>query len=126
MSDELDWDPIRTLARRVLQGGEGLVLTDDIRTLLERTAREVGIGISEATDLLATDAGARTLLEECARRIREGSSRMVSSLNQRCRHKRAGDFDAARQVMRDVLAVERVPHYREVAQGQLDEMSDDP
>lgn len=43
-----------------------------------------------------------------------------------CRHKRAGDFDAARQVTRDVLAVERVPHYREVAQGQLDEMADDP
>lgn len=50
MSDELDWDPIRTLARRVLQGGEGLVLTDDIRVLLERTALEVGIDVSEAAE----------------------------------------------------------------------------
>ncbi|GEN07387.1 DUSAM domain-containing protein [Myxococcus fulvus] len=51
---------------------------------------------------------------------------MVSSLNRMYRYKRASDYDAARQVMRDVLAVERVPHYREVAQGQLDELSDDP
>ncbi|WP_407667086.1 DUF2379 family protein [Myxococcus guangdongensis] len=29
-------------------------------------------------------------------------------------------------MLRDVLAVERVPHHLEVAQGQLDEMSDDP
>ncbi|GEN07388.1 hypothetical protein MFU01_24250 [Myxococcus fulvus] len=55
MADELDWDPIRALARRVSQGGDELVLTDDIRALLECTAAEVGIGASEAAELLATD-----------------------------------------------------------------------
>ncbi|WP_371928480.1 DUF2379 family protein [Myxococcus vastator] len=41
-------------------------------------------------------------------------------------HKRAGDLDSARQEMRDVLAAEVVPHYRAVAQGQLNLLDDAP
>ncbi|MFP2909606.1 DUF2379 family protein [Pyxidicoccus sp. 3LFB2] len=42
------------------------------------------------------------------------------------RFQRAGDCDSARQQMRNILAVEPVPYYRAMAQGQLDDMADDP
>nr|WP_275900336.1 DUF2379 family protein [Pyxidicoccus trucidator] len=43
-----------------------------------------------------------------------------------CRCQRAGDYDSARQQLRDVLAVEVVPYYRAMAQGPLDDLADDP
>jgi len=36
----------------------------------------------------------------------------------------AGDLDGARQQMRDVLAVEVVPEYREIAEGELEKLDD--
>jgi DUSAM domain-containing protein len=42
------------------------------------------------------------------------------------RHQEVGDFDSARQEMRDVLSVEVVPLYREIAQEQLEDMDDKP
>lgn len=126
MADELDWDPIRTLARRVLRDGEPLVLTTDVRELLARTALEVGLSDADAASALVSSTSALELLQECSRRIREGSSRMVNALHRMYQHKRAGDLDSARQEMRDVLAAEVVPHYRAVAQGQLDLLEDAP
>ncbi|WNZ63047.1 DUSAM domain-containing protein [Myxococcus sp. MxC21-1] len=126
MADELDWDPIRTLARRVLRDGEPLVLTAEVRDLLSRTALEVGLSQADATSALASDTSALELLRECSRRISEGSSRMVNALHRMYQHKRAGDLDSARQEMRDVLAAEEVPHYRAVAQGQLNLLDDEP
>lgn len=41
-------------------------------------------------------------------------------------HKNKGDFGSARQEMRNVLAREFVPHYRALAQGQPDDMADEP
>ncbi|KFE58508.1 hypothetical protein DB31_6237 [Hyalangium minutum] len=35
-------------------------------------------------------------------------------------------FGSARQEMRDVLKVEVVPHYRALAEGQLEDMADAP
>ena len=50
----------------------------------------------------------------------------MDALHRMYRHQKAGDFDSARQEMRDVLAVEVVPRYRETAQGQLDDMAVEP
>ncbi|TQF14912.1 DUF2379 domain-containing protein [Myxococcus llanfairpwllgwyngyllgogerychwyrndrobwllllantysiliogogogochensis] len=125
MTDEIDWDPIRALARRVLQEDEPFALTAEVRDLLKRTAPEVGISDSEAERALTTEAGALELLRESARRIKEGSSRLVNALHRMYKHKEAGDFDSARQEMRDVLAVEVVPLYRETAQGQLEDLDDE-
>ncbi|RKH42223.1 DUF2379 domain-containing protein [Corallococcus sicarius] len=41
-------------------------------------------------------------------------------------HEESGDYDSARQEMRDVLAVEVVPYYRQLAQEQLDDLDDEP
>lgn len=123
MSDQ-DWRATQALARRVLREGAPLVLTDDVRALLLRTAREVAI--TDAVDALRTEAGALSLLAEASRRITDGSNRLMDALHRMYRHQRAGNYDDARQEMRDVLAVEVVPYYRETAQGQLDDMADEP
>ncbi|MBN8472804.1 DUSAM domain-containing protein [Corallococcus exiguus] len=124
MTARPDWDAIRDLSRRVLREGAPLALTQDVRALLLRTADEVGI--DSASEALRTDAGALTLLRECARRITDGSNRLMDALHRMFRYQDAGDYERARQEMRDVLSVEVVPYYREAAQGQLDDMADAP
>lgn len=119
-----DWNPFRDLARRVLRGGAPLILDDEACALILRTAQEVSI--TDADAALSTEAGALALLREIERRISEGSNRLTDALHLMWRYQRTGDYDSARQEMREVLAVEVVPYYRELAQEQLDGMADDP
>ncbi|NVJ27514.1 DUSAM domain-containing protein [Myxococcus sp. AM011] len=126
MSETVDWGPIRELARRVSTTGGRLALTTEAKALLRRTASEVGISDSEAESALATEEGALGLLREESRRIREGSHRLMDALHRMYQHKDKGDFGRARQEMRDVLAVEVVPHYRALVEGQLEDMADAP
>jgi DUSAM domain-containing protein len=126
MDERPDWDPIRALARRVIREDAPLVLTPEVRTLLRRSAREVAIRDADAEQALATEAGATELLREIAKRITEGSNRLMDALHRMYRHQKAGDFGSARQEMRDVLDVEVVPFYRETAREQLEEMDDKP
>ncbi|CAM3316290.1 DUSAM domain-containing protein [Corallococcus sp. ZKHCc1 1396] len=122
MNEEIDWDPIHALVRQVLRQGAPLVLTDDVRDLLRRTAREVAL---DAADV-STEASALAVLRECSRRITEGSNRLGDALHRMYRLRDKGDYDTARQEMRDVLSVEVVPLYRQIAQGQLAAMADKP
>ncbi|NOK06902.1 MULTISPECIES: DUSAM domain-containing protein [Myxococcus] len=124
MANRPNWDLFRALSRRVLRDGMPLVLTEDVRTLLLHTAREVAILDAELA--LRTEEGALALIRETGRRITDGSNRLTDALHVMWQHQRAGDYNSARQLMRDVLAVEVVPYYRELAQGQLDDMSDEP
>jgi len=124
MSDSPDWNPFHALSRRVLREGAPLVLTEDVRALVLRTAKEVAI--SEVEAALGTEAGALALLGEIERRIREGSNRLTAALHLMWKYKRAGDYDSARQQMRAVLSVEVVPFYQMLAQEQLDDMADEP
>ena len=119
-----DWTLFRALARRTLREGTPLSLTDGTRALLLRTAREVAISGAEAA--LNTEAGALALLREAERRIADGSNRLTDALHQMWSRQKAGDYDSARQEMRDVLTVEVVPYYRMLAQEQLDDMADEP
>ena len=125
MSDALNWDELRQLASRVIEGGEPLVLTDEVRDLLRRTAPQVAMDTEEAEQALRTVPNATELLREMARRIREGSHRLSRALSRMYRLRDAGDLDGARQQMRDVLAVELVPHYRSIAETSLDALEDD-
>jgi DUSAM domain-containing protein len=125
VSDALNWDELRQLASRVIEGGEPLVLTDEVRDLLRRTAPQVAMDTDEAEQALRTVPNATELLREMARRIREGSHRLSRALSRMYRLRDAGDLDGARQQMRDVLAVELVPHYRSIAETSLDALEDD-
>ncbi len=125
MVEELegDWHQVRMLDNRVQQGA-ALELTTDVRELLRRTAPTVAIREAEAEVALASVESATTLLHEMRRRITEGSNRIMDALHQMYRLEERGDIDGARHQMRDVLAVERVPHYRDIAEGQLERLDD--
>nr|WP_317987794.1 DUF2379 family protein [Hyalangium gracile] len=47
---------------------------------------------------------------------------IVDALYRMGQLRKKGDMEGARQQMMEVLAVERVPHYREIAEGQLEEL----
>lgn len=126
MPEGLNWDDLRELARRTAESGNPLVLTDEVRAILRRCAPQVAIAPEAAEQALLDERSATALLEEIARRIREGSHRLSRALTQAYRLQQSGDLEAARQPVLDVLAVEVVPHYREIAQTQLKALEDDP
>lgn len=124
MSDKkIDWDPIRALAKRVLEQGEPLELTDESRALLLRSARAVAISDEDAESALRSVSTATTLLQEVRRRISEGSARLSRAQIRAYELRDAGELDGARQSMRDVLAVEVVPFYREQAEIALEKLT---
>jgi DUSAM domain-containing protein len=116
--EEGEWHEIRVLDTRVQQG-QALELTDEVRDLLLRSAPAVAISDAEATAALAHVETATALLRKIRERIREGSNRIGAALFRMYELQDAGDLAGARQQMRDVLAVEVVPHYREIAEGEL-------
>lgn len=116
---EVDWSPIRQLARRVLERGEALALDDEARALLRRSAREFAISSKDTEDALQGVSSATTLLEEIRRRMEDSNVRFSEAHSRTFSLEDAGDFAGARKLMEDVLAVEVVPFYRERAQRYL-------
>jgi DUSAM domain-containing protein len=123
MTGEVDWDPIRALAQRVLERGEALELTEETRTLLKRSAQEVAISLADAEDALRSISSATTLLREIRGRIREGSNRLSDALHRAYRMRDVGDIEGARKQLEEVLAVEVVPLYREEAEIVLEKLA---
>jgi DUSAM domain-containing protein len=119
MTAELDWEPIRALGRRVIERGEPLELSDEVRALLQRSAEEVALSPEDAANALRSVPTATTLLEEITRRISEGSDRLCKAELRASDLQDAGDLDGACRLMEEVLAVEGVPHYRRIAESQL-------
>jgi len=119
MSEKDDWQPLRELARRILDGNEPLVLTEDVRALLCRTGAQVALGAEEVEQALSDVSRATGLLREIARRISEGTQRLTPALLRMYRLRDAGDIEGACRQMEEVLAVEVVPFYRDIAEGEL-------
>ncbi|MDC0710057.1 DUSAM domain-containing protein [Stigmatella sp. ncwal1] len=119
MSGKVDWDPLRKLAQRVLEKGEPLELTDGVRALLRRSAREVAIPAQDAVNALGRPRTAMVLLRKIRRRIRDGSWRLTVAGNRVSRLEDVGDLEGAREQIEKVLAVEVVPLYRKQAQNVL-------
>lgn len=116
--EEGDWSEIRMLDNRV-RHGQGLEFTEEVRDLLRRTAPTVGLREAEAEAGLASPATRLSLLNELRRRIDEGSNRLMDALHRMYRLRDRGAWDEARQQLREVLAVEVVPLYRDIAQSEL-------
>ncbi len=89
---------------------------------MERRKRR--IDAEEAEQALRAVPEATTLLRTMTRRIRDGSHRLSLALAQMYRLRDAGDLEGARQQMREVLAVEVVPHYRDIAATSLKSLDD--
>ncbi len=117
------WNQLWELENRVHQG-EALTLTHEVRDLLRRTAPSVALGEAEAEAALDSVESATTLLLKVRARIRDGSNRLSDALQRMYRLRDRGDLDGARQQMRDVLAVEVVPLYRDIAEGQLEALDE--
>ncbi|OJH34745.1 hypothetical protein BON30_42070 [Cystobacter ferrugineus] len=62
---------------------------------------------------------ATALLREIRQRIRDGSHRLGDALDRAGTLQKKGDLDGAQQAMRDLLAVEVVPQYRQMAEENL-------
>ncbi|WNZ59182.1 DUSAM domain-containing protein [Myxococcus sp. MxC21-1] len=124
MPEHRTWHEIRELNRRVTDLVEPLVLTDENRALLTNTASEVAIAPQEVTEALQDDVSAAALLKEIAKRIRVGSRRLSRAITEAIKHQEAGDLDAARTPFLELLNVEVVPFYRELAQVQLDALDE--
>jgi DUSAM domain-containing protein len=122
MSGEIDWDDIRALAQAVLERGEPLMLTDEVRALVRRSANEVALGRRETEEALREVSSTTTLLAEIRRRIRDGSNRLMDATLHAYRLRDAGDFEGARKQLEAVLAEEEVPFYREQARRALEDI----
>lgn len=123
MSAKVDWHPVRMLAQRISERGEPLELTDEVRALLQRSAREVAISSKDAEDALRSPPTAMALLQEIQRRISEGSRRLNQARRRAYQLRDAGDLDGARKLMEGVLVAEVVPFYRAQAEIQLRELA---
>ncbi|RKG73580.1 DUSAM domain-containing protein [Corallococcus terminator] len=115
---EGDWHQLRMLDNRAQQEGT-VALDEPLRGLLRRSGPSLAMTTAEIEAGLRTPEGATALLHRMRQRITEGSRRIGDALHRMYRLRDEGDLDGARQQMRDVLAVEVVPYYRELAEGQL-------
>jgi len=123
MTGEIDWEPIRALGQRVIERGEPLELSDEVRALLQRSAEEVALSSEDAENALRSVPTATSLLGEIRRRIREGSAQLGAATIRAYDLRDDGDLDGACRQMEEVLAVEIVPLYRERAEAMLREMT---
>lgn len=120
---DADWNAIWELNQRV-QRGETLELTEEVRELLHRTGPTVALSRDEIEASLGSTESTTALIRKTDARAHEGSRRLSAALNRMYRLRDAGDVEGARQQMRDVLAVEVVPHYRDIAEGQLERLNE--
>lgn len=119
MGGKPDWDTIEALAQRVLEQGEPLDLTADVRALIKRSARDVAIPSKEVEKALRNRRTATPLLRKIIRRIEDGSWRLMLAEHRAHRLQDAGDLDGARRQIERVLAVEIVPACRKQAENVL-------
>jgi DUSAM domain-containing protein len=119
MTDKFDSELSDELGARVLEDGEPLVLSDEVRALLRRSAEQVALSPGDADEALRSVPTATTLLQEISRRFTEGSKRLFEASNKASDLRDAGDLDGACRQMEDVLAVEVVPLYSQRAADSL-------
>jgi DUSAM domain-containing protein len=79
----------------------------------------VALSDDDATQGLCSPSDAATLVAKISLKIRVGSRRLSRAIVDASRLQDAGDRQGARKLFEDVLAVEVVPLYREIAQTQL-------
>lgn len=106
------WEQVRALALR-LQQGLRLELRDDMRGFLRQTAPSVAIAEPEAQEALQSVGGAEALLLKMLVRLNEGKHRLTQAVGRMLDFQESGNLEGARQVLRDALAEEVVPRYRE-------------
>ncbi|SEM22896.1 DUSAM domain-containing protein [Stigmatella aurantiaca] len=113
------------LLHRIHQG-KPLNLTRGMRAFLRNAAAEVAIREEETEEALASPEGAGLLLQKIVERRRKGTKRLERTLLRMMTLRDAGDLEGARQQLRDLLAVEVVPVYRQAAEENLAGLDEPP
>ncbi|SEM45613.1 DUSAM domain-containing protein [Stigmatella aurantiaca] len=121
--DQLDWERIEELDRKVSVQGESLELSDETCAILRGGARLVAIRPEDTTEALREVVTAAHHLKEITRRLREGSARLGAADAQTDPLRDKGDFAGARRVLEDALAAEAVPFYREQLTGRIEDLA---
>jgi DUSAM domain-containing protein len=120
---DADWNQVWELSQRV-QRGETVELTEEVRELLRRAGPTVALDSTEIELALVSQETTAGLIQRIDARVHDGSRRLSAALNRMYRLRDSGDIEGARQQIRDVLAVEVVPHYRAIAEGQLERLDE--
>jgi len=120
-----DRQQLAVLVQRIQQG-HALDLTDDLRALLRRTAPTAALSETETEEALKSPEGAEALMGMILSRFRKSERRFLNSMYRMTSLRDSGDLEGARQQMRDVLAVEVVPQYRQMAEEQLRGLDNPP
>lgn len=123
MNEETDWEELRRLTEQI-ESGQPLELNSVVCDLLRRVTRQVALSNDDAEQGLRSPSDAATLVAKLSRRIRAGSRRLSRAIVDAGRRQEAGDIQGARKLFEDVLAVEVVPLYREIAQTQLNALGE--
>ncbi|HEX8700051.1 MAG TPA: DUF2379 family protein, partial [Myxococcaceae bacterium] len=113
------------LLRRVQQG-QPLELNEEMRAFLHRAAVDVAIRETEAEQALATPESAGVLLGTVMGRLRDASERLKTALSRMMELRDAGDLEGARQQIRNWLAEEIVPRFRQAAEENLARLDELP
>lgn len=113
-----DRPQLSVLAHRIQQG-HALERTDALLALLRRTAPTAAVSDAETEDSLKSPEGTEALMGMILSRFQKAERRFLRAMYRMTSLRDAGDLEGARQQMRDVLAVEIVPLYRDMAEEQL-------
>jgi DUSAM domain-containing protein len=118
--DRLDWERVEDLGYRVLQQGEPLELSDEIRAVLTGGARLVAISPTDTAGSLRSISTAALLLREIRRRLRESSWNLGTADTSSNRLREQGDITGARKVLENALSTKTVLPYREQLEIRLE------
>jgi len=120
-----DRDQLAVLTQRIQQGF-ALELTGDLRDLLRRTAPTAAVTETETEEALKSPEGAEALMRMILSRFRKARRRFLHAMFRMTSLRDSGDIEGARQQMRDVLAAEVVPRFRQAAEEQLKGLDSPP
>jgi DUSAM domain-containing protein len=121
MTDKSDEDRIDELEERVLEQGEPLELSDEIRALLRRSAQAAALPLNDAEVALHSVPTATELLRAISKRLRDSAQRFGRAMLRANALRDAGDLDGVCKLMEEVLAAEAVPFHREQAESVIRE-----
>lgn len=121
MTDQSDEERIDELEKRVLEQGESLELSDEVRALLRRAAQAAALPPNDAEAALHSVPTATELLRAISTRLRDNSQRFNRALLRANALRDAGDLDGVCKLMEEVLAAEAVPFHREQAESVIRE-----
>ena len=113
-----EWERLRLLCAD-LESGRSPRVDEDLRDYLRKVALQTGHAPDVVAQLSVSDRGLFELAREARKRVRLGSRRLMAAMSAADNAVLAGNADAARTVLYEVVDNEPVPLYRDQARLYL-------